>query len=261
VTPVAQVMEQVAAQALRGARHITFGDPDFLNGPRHATAVAASMRERFPGTSFDVTAKVEHLLAHRDLLPMLARSGCVFIVSAVESLSDRVLAVLDKGHTRADALYALELCRAAGLALRPSLLPFTPWSTLADYLDLLDWIEREGLVRHVDPVQLSIRLLVPPGSLLEHHPEMRPHLRELVPRALAYRWEHPDPRMDALARDVLDAIQNGVREKLSEESIFAAVCALADAAAGAHEPARQRASAARVPSARHIPRLTEPWFC
>ena len=52
--------------------------------------------------TFDVTAKVEHLLRHRAHLPELAALGCAFIVSAVESLSDPVLAHLDKGHTRAD---------------------------------------------------------------------------------------------------------------------------------------------------------------
>ena len=57
------------------------------------------------------------------------------MVSAVESLSDRVLAQLDKGHTRADVFEALRITRAAGLTLRPSLVSFTPWTTLDDYLE------------------------------------------------------------------------------------------------------------------------------
>src|SRR5262249_50719819 len=160
--------------------HVTFGDPDFLNGPRHARAVARAMRERFAGVTWDVTAKVEHLLRHEEVLPELAASGCVFLVTAVESLSDRVLAILDKGHTREQAFRALALARAAGIALRPSFVMFTPWTTLGDFCDVLAWIDREALVEHVDPVQFTIRLLVPPGSLLEQHEAMRPHLRQLI---------------------------------------------------------------------------------
>src|SRR5205807_4634599 len=108
-----------------------------------------------------------------DILGELAAAGCVFVVSAVESLSDRVLGILDKGHTRADVFAALALARAAGLVLRPSFVAFTPWTTRDDYLDLLDWVDREALWDHVDPVQWTIRLLVPPGSLLERHQAMR----------------------------------------------------------------------------------------
>src|SRR5439155_1362573 len=95
-------------------------------------------------------------LAHRGrLVPAgyVAATGCLFVVSALESLSNVVLANLEKGHTRADIPVALAIVRRAGIALRPSFVPFTPWSTLADYLDLLDFVEAERLIDHVDPVQ------------------------------------------------------------------------------------------------------------
>ena len=41
------------------------------------------------------------------------------------------------------------------------------------------------LIDSVDPVQLSIRLLVPPGSLLLALPEMREHLRGYDPKVSA----------------------------------------------------------------------------
>ena len=242
VNPVDEVMADVAAQVERGARHVTFGDPDFLNGPRHAAAIARAMHERFPNLTWDVTAKIEHLLRHAELLPELARAGCVFVVSAVESLSDRVLEILDKGHTRADVFRALALTREAGLALRPSFVMFTPWTTLEDYRDVLAWIDHDDLIDHVDPVQLSIRLLVPPGSLLEHHDAMRPHLRELIPQAFAWQWKHPDPRMDRLYADVFRAVAKG--------ATFEDLCALAGYS-------RRQTPRAR----RRVPHLTEPWFC
>ena len=98
------VLADIAAQVAAGAEHITFGDPDFFNGPTHAMHIVDAMHAAHPRVTFDVTIKVEHLLQHRDLLPRLAASGCAFVTSAVESLDDRVLAFLDKGHTRAGLL-------------------------------------------------------------------------------------------------------------------------------------------------------------
>jgi radical SAM superfamily enzyme YgiQ (UPF0313 family) len=79
-------------------------------------------------------------------VPELAATGCVFIVSAVESLSDVVLAHLEKGHTRADVSIALDVLRRAGIPLRPSFIPFTPWATLGDYREILDFVERQDLI-------------------------------------------------------------------------------------------------------------------
>ncbi|HHH30396.1 MAG TPA: B12-binding domain-containing radical SAM protein, partial [Polyangiaceae bacterium] len=198
VVPKDVVLADAAQQVEAGARHISFGDPDFLNGPGHAMAVVRELHARHPDVSFDVTAKVEHLLAHRDHLAELAELGCAFVITAVESLSDRVLAELDKGHTRADVFEALALCRRAGLTMRPSLVAFTPWTTLDDYVELTDWILTEGLVDHLEPIQLAIRLLIPPGSALLWNEDERPWLGELDEANFGYRWTHPDPRMDTL---------------------------------------------------------------
>ena len=259
VVPRDVVLADVRQLAAAGARHITFGDPDFLNGPGHAMALARALHAEFPDLTFDVTTKVEHLLRHRRLLPELAALGCAFVVSAVESLSDTVLRHLDKGHTRADVIEALGLARQAGLVLRPTWVAFTPWTTLDDYREMLDFVARERLVDHIDPVQYSIRLLVPPGSLLLASDAMRPHLGELVEDAFHYRWTHPDPRVDRLHADVSAAVADAAERKEDAELTFARVVDLADAAAGC---ASERPIAiAREPNRRRPPRLTEPWFC
>src|SRR3989454_1798144 len=181
VVPVEAVLADARQQVAAGASHVTFGDPDFLNGPRHALAVARALHAEFPGVTFDFTAKVEHLLRERAHLPELAALGCAFVVSAAEALDDRVLGYLAKGHTRADLVAALAATRAAGIALRPTGVAFTPWTPLDGYREWLDFLAAERLVDHVDPVQYGIRLLVPPGSLLLDLPEMRAHVGELVP--------------------------------------------------------------------------------
>jgi radical SAM superfamily enzyme YgiQ (UPF0313 family) len=243
-----------------GARHITFGDPDFLNGPTHALRIARELHAAFPDVTFDVTAKVEHLVRHEALLGELAAHGCIFVVTAVESLSDRVLAILDKGHTRTDVERALRAARAAGLALRPTWVPFTPWTTLDDYVEILEFIATEGLVDHVDPVQYGIRLLVPPGSLLAGHPAMAPHRRELVAGAFHWRWVHPDPRMDALGERVSALVAEAAERREDAGVTFARVRALARDAAGVPRPAGEPPLVA-TPDRRRPPRLTEPWFC
>ncbi len=251
------VMADVAQQVEMGARHVTFGDPDFLNGVRHSMRIVRRIHERFPDLTFDFTAKVEHLLEHRELLPELADLGCIFVVSAVESLNDEILGYLEKGHTARDVAEAVELTRDAGIALRPSLLSFTPWTTLDDYLEVLDFVESRGLIYHVDPVQYAIRLLLPPGSWALEIPEIRPHVGELVQEDFAYRWEHPDPRLDRLHGDASAIVEAATSAGEDPLDTFYRIKTLALEAAG-------RPAAARAWSADELerpPRLTESWFC
>jgi radical SAM superfamily enzyme YgiQ (UPF0313 family) len=257
VVPVDTVLADVRQQIAAGASHVTFGDPDFLNGPRHALAVARALHAEFPRVTFDFTAKVEHLLAQRARLPELAALGCAFVVTAAESLDDRVLGYLAKGHTRADVVEALEALRAAGIAPRPTWVAFTPWTTLESFRAWLDFLASEQLVDCVDPVQYGIRLLVPPGSLLLDVPELRPHLDQLVPGGFHRRWTHPDPRVDRLADEVAAAVAAAAERDEDAALTFDRVRTLAAVAAGMPAPppvalARNRA---------RPPRLTEPWFC
>ena len=259
VVPADVVLEDVAQQVEAGAGHITFGDPDFLNGPGHALEVVRRLHREFPGVTFDFTAKVEHLLRRAGDLPELGALGCLFVVSAVESLSETVLAHLDKGHTRADVEVALAATRAAGIALRPTWVAFTPWTTLRDFVEVLDWVAARDLVDHVDPVQYSLRLLVPPGSRLVDHPGMRPYLGALVAADFSYAWRHPDPRMETLQAGVAALIAESAPRAEDSAVTFDRVRALAATVAGTPAPAPLAPRLA--PDRRRPPRLTEPWFC
>jgi hypothetical protein len=252
---LADVRQQVAA----GATHITFGDPDFLNGPTHAIRLARELHAEMPSLTFDFTAKIEHLIAHRDLLKELAACGGIFVVSAAESLSPAVLEHLDKGHTRADIVQAIQATREAGIAFRPTWVAFTPWTTLTDYLDMLRFIAVEKLIDHVEPVQYALRLLVPPGSLLVDSPAMRPYLGALQEGSFSHDWQHPDPRMDTLQEAVMACVTRAAEGREDPAVTFDQVWALANEAAGAEvalDAAAQHATDRPRP-----PRLTEPWFC
>lgn len=253
--PEELVLEDVVAQVAAGAAHVTFGDPDFLNGPTHALRIARAVHARFPELTFDFTAKVEHLVALPGAVAELAGLGAAFATTAIESLSDRVLAALAKGHTRADALRAIDLCREAGLPLRPSLVPFTPWSTLDDLVELFDVFEAKGVLPALDPVQLSIRLLVPPGSLLEGDPSIA--FEGLDPAALTWRWRHPDARLDRLQARISAEVEAAAAAREEPLATLARVKVLTLAEAGLpHGHVRTLA-----PDQRRVPRLTESWFC
>jgi radical SAM superfamily enzyme YgiQ (UPF0313 family) len=259
VVPPEVVLEDIRGLVAEGAGHITFGDPDFLNGPGHALKVARALHDEFPDVTFDVTAKIEHLVRRAELVSELARAGCLFIVSAAESLSDTVLTRLAKGHTRADILAALDITRRAGITLRPTFVAFTPWTTLPDYLELLDFVAEQDLADDVDPVQYTLRLLVPPGSLLERDPAMQEHLGALDPEALTYRWTHPDPRMDRLQEAVTELVAAAAAAEEDAALTHGRVRDAAATLAGSSSPGGGRFESSRRRS--RGPRLTEPWFC
>jgi radical SAM superfamily enzyme YgiQ (UPF0313 family) len=242
------VLEDIAQLVAAGARHITFGDPDFLNGRKHSLAVVERMHARFPELTFDCTVKVEHILEFPQVWPELAANGCLFVVSALETVNDETLVRLKKDHTASQAADAVALLREHGIELRPSFMPFTPWTTHDDVAALLDFVAEHDLVGNVDPVQYTIRLLLPEGSLLLDHPDMLPHLGAYDPGRLSWGWTAADPSVDELhgrlSALVAAAADGGEDPALTYERICAEVGV----------EARPGAPADR-------PRLTEPWFC
>jgi radical SAM superfamily enzyme YgiQ (UPF0313 family) len=247
------VLADIRQQVEAGARHITFGDPDFFNGPGHALAIVEAFHSEFSGVTYDVTIKVEHLLKLRDALPVLARTGCLFITSAVESLDEGILSRLAKGHTRADFVEALELTRAQGLTMVPTFVAFTPWTTREGYLDLLRAIRDLDLVGSVAPIQLAIRLLIPAGSKLLELADLE--IGPFDPAALSWRWQHPDPEMDRLCSDLQRLIRVADRRGASRTELFEMIWQRAFGELLGVLPdfhLQDRAT---------IPYLTEPWYC
>jgi radical SAM superfamily enzyme YgiQ (UPF0313 family) len=250
------VLADIRAQVEQGARHITFGDPDFFNGIGHARHILERVAREVPGITYDVTIKIEHLLRHAADLPLLRDTGCAFVTSAVESVDDAVLARLLKGHTRRDFERAVELMRDASVPLVPTFVAFTPWTTLAGYADLLEVIEQLDLVDHVPPVQWAIRLLIPAGSHLLSLAEVRDLVGPFDPLALAYPWTHPDPKVDALQKKVAALAGRAAVSRL--ETFDAIQSALADVEGMERKAPLPPGAPSRPP---RVPYLTEPWYC
>ena len=262
--PADVVFADVAAQVASGAQHISFGDPDFFNGPTHARHIVERLATEYPDLSYDVTIKIEHLLKHRDLLPLLYETGCMFVTSAVESVDPLVLGYLRKGHTREDFVQAVALCRQAGVRLSPTFVPFTPWTTAAGYVDLLDQLVELGLEEDVAPIQLGIRLLVTADSALLELEEIREGVEPFDPASLTWPWRHRDPAVDGLQAEIMRVVAslNGAPRR----EVFDAIDALArgsgrgsiqvEPAAVCLKPEDIRLKPDSTP-----PHLTEAWYC
>jgi len=248
---LADVRQQVAA----GAEHISFGDPDFFNGIRHAMELVEAFHSEFPGITYDVTIKIEHLRKHEKHLARLRDTGCLFVISAVESVDDGILERLDKGHTREDFVYVARKFREMGMTLHPTFVPFTPWTTLDGYLDLLRVLAAEELIENVAPIQLGIRLLIPAGSRLLELEEMRRAVGAFDAESLVYPWMNEDARVDALSDTVQAIAAEADRKKESRAAAFARIWAAAHLAAGIDAPAL------RVTEGHGVPFLSEPWYC
>ncbi|MGH9532164.1 MAG: CUAEP/CCAEP-tail radical SAM (seleno)protein [Terriglobales bacterium] len=253
------VLEDIRRQVAAGAEHITFGDPDFFNGVRHALELVQALHREHPQVSYDVTIKAEHLLKHAQHLPALRSTGCAFVTTAVESLDDRVLTLLDKGHTRDDFFRLVSLFRKTGLELAPTFVAFHPWTTLESYEELLRTLAELDLVENVPPVQLMLRLLIPARSRLLELKEVLEVIGPFEESALSYRWKYPDPQVEQLQRQVAAMIEKKGAEGCERREIFSEALKLARRALNQSIPALP--SVPLVASRATIPYLTEPWFC
>jgi hypothetical protein len=253
VVPLDHVLADIDQLVTAGAGHITFGDADFLNAPAHSLAILDRAHRIHPDITFDATIKVEHILRHADLWPSLSEQNLLFVVSAFESVDEATLEILDKGHTVDDMTTALELTRSAGVHIRPTWLPFMPWTHPDDVADIFEFIARHDLVGSTDPVQMSIRLLMPAGSLLEDRPEVTPHLRGYDIEALTWRWDFAHPDAEVLQKE-LEAIAVSASD-CGQETL---------ATLDEMSVAVSRATGRPLPPFRSTtpaPRLTESWFC
>ena len=252
------VLADIRQQVSAGAQHVTFGDPDFFNAVRHAVPIIESLHREFPHLTYDATIKVEHIRKHADLLPTLRDTGCLFVISAVESLDDAILSRLEKNHTREDFFQVVELFRNERLTFQPTFVTFTPWTTLDSYLDLLQQLRRLDLIESVAPVQLAIRLLIPEGSRLLELAEVREIVGKFDPHALVYPWSNPDPAVDKLAVDVQAIVAASEKSKLSRSETFSRIWRAANLAA---DRSIEFNAMPLIASRATVPYLNEPWYC
>ncbi|MFZ0923962.1 MAG: CUAEP/CCAEP-tail radical SAM protein, partial [Candidatus Acidiferrales bacterium] len=161
-------------------------------------------------------------------------------------------------HTRADFLEVVRRFRAEGLVLQPTFMPFTPWTTLAGYVDLLEVLRRNELVENVAPIQLAIRLLIPAGSRLLELDDIREGVGPFNDAAMVYPWKHADSRVDGLCENVQRIVHASEKMSRTRARTFALIEEAARQAAGVREAERRQPI---LVSRATVPYLTEPWYC
>jgi hypothetical protein len=149
---------------------------------------------------------------------------------------------------------AVQVSREAGVHIRPTWLPFFPWTTPDDVARIFQFIHDNDLTGATDPVQLSIKLLLPNGSLLADHPALTPHLEAYDTQALTWRWRFANPDTEVLYKEL--------------ESIAASASDCGQEAAATLDEMRQAVSEmvgyrirSSTAASTAAPRLTESWFC
>ncbi len=252
------VLADIRQQIANGAEHISFGDPDFFNGPSHAVKIISALHKEFPKISYDATIKIEHLLKHKDLLSTLKETGCLFITTAVESVEEDILKILDKGHTQEDFKQVAQITQDIGIPISPTFVPFTPWTTKQGFLCLLDTIAELGLIENVAPIQLAIRLLIPNKSFLLELPQIQPHLLGYNQEALSYQWSNMDKSVENLCIEVQKIVELGTVNNLPRVELFKTIYTATRKACGLDNsplPYKILSNSAAIPS------MSEPWFC
>ncbi len=154
-----------------------------------------------------------------------------------------MLAKLEKNHTRRDFLEAVELTRANRLALQPTFIAFTPWTTIEGYRDFLRTLADLELVENVQPVQLALRLLITLKSRLLELEDI--DLLAFDPKSLVHPWKHRNPAVDHLAAQAFKI----VARKATRSEIFRELAALVSF------------TEFHLPDRAAIPFLNEPWYC
>src|SRR5262249_14548152 len=152
--------------------------------------------------------------------------------------------------SRADFLQVARKFRELGMTLHPTFVPFTPWTTLEIYRDLLETLAELELVENVAPIQLAIRLLIPAKSRLLELPAIARTLERFDETLLVYRWSHRDRRVDALAQEVEFIAATAEKQNWTRAQAFEQIYAAAARAAGSSrksQPAAAFAARTSVP--------------
>ncbi|MEV7231088.1 RCCLKC-tail radical SAM protein [Polymorphospora sp. NPDC051019] len=193
-------LETVLADARQladdGVRHFFFIDAEFFNSRTLGVEVVRQIAAEFPGSTFEFTTRVDHILDYPELLEELVSLGLRRVTSALEFPSDRILRIFDKGIDVAHMRAAIAEAERIGFELNPTFIPFTPWVRYEELLTFEDFLVETGLARVVEPTALQTRLLLFKGSPLLQSPWLADV--DLVDQGFHLDWTHPDRRVEAL---------------------------------------------------------------
>ncbi|MDA9593325.1 hypothetical protein N9R67_00530 [Candidatus Actinomarina sp.] len=248
-----KIITDVTNQVEEGAKHISFNDPDFFNGPKHALKILQLLNEKHPSITYDSTIKVEHILKYPDYFQELKNLNMLFVISAFETTNDHVLNILQKNHSSNDLNKAVELSLENNIDIRPTWMPFSPWTEQNDLISIIKLIENYKLRETVDPIQLTIKLLVPKNSLILKRPEMKEYLLDYDPASFSYAWKYKFPNIDNIQNELFTYVLQH-----ESENDYTQYLGLVDIL---ESHTNETLLNSEKYSQRIVPKLSETWFC
>lgn len=248
-----KIITDVTNQVEEGAKHISFNDPDFFNGPKHALKILQLLNEKHPSITYDSTIKVEHILKYPDYFQELKNLNMLFVISAFETTNDHVLNILQKNHSSNDLNKAVELSLENNIDIRPTWMPFSPWTEQNDLISIIKLIENYKLRETVDPIQLTIKLLVPKNSLILKRPEMKEYLLDYDPASFSYAWKYKFPNIDNIQNELFTYVLQ--HESENEYTQYLGLVDILES------HTNETLLNSEKYSQRIVPKLSETWFC
>ena len=248
-----KIITDVTNQVEEGAKHISFNDPDFFNGPKHALKILQLLNEKHPSITYDSTIKVEHILKYPDYFQELKNLNMLFVISAFETTNDHVLNILQKNHSFNDLNKAVELSLENNIDIRPTWMPFSPWTEQNDLISIIKLIENYKLRETVDPIQLTIKLLVPKNSLILKRPEMKEYLLDYDPSSFSYAWKYKFPNIDNIQNELFTYVLQ--HESENEYTQYLGLVDILES------HTNETLLNSEKYSQRIVPKLSETWFC
>ena len=248
-----KIVSDVENQVNQGAKHISFNDPDFFNGPIHALKILESLNEKFPSITYDSTIKVEHILKYKKYFKELSSLNMVFVISAFETTNDLVLSILEKNHTSNDLNNSIEISQDFGIDIRPTWMPFSPWTELNDLSNIVKLIEKYELRETVDPIQLTIKLLIPKHSLIIKKPEINKYLGNYEKNSLSFKWKYENNDVEKLQSSLFDFILHN--SELDEHKQYLGMVNIIEKFTDTELLKNS------TYDFKNVPKLSETWFC
>ena len=248
-----KIVSDVENQVKQGAKHISFNDPDFFNGPIHALKILESLNEKFPSITYDSTIKVEHIIKYKKYFKELSSLNMVFVISAFETTNDLVLSILEKNHTSHDLNNSIEISQDFGIDIRPTWMPFSPWTELKDLSNIVKLIEKYELRETVDPIQLTIKLLIPKHSLIIKKPEINKYLGNYEKNSLSFKWKYENNDVEKLQSSLFDFILNN--SELDDHKQYLGMVNIIEKCTDTKLLTNSSYDF------KNVPKLSETWFC
>ena len=248
-----KIIGDISNQIESGAQHISFDDADFFNGPKYSLRILEKLYKKFPNITYDATIKVEHIIKYQKYFKELTNLNMLFVTSAFETTNNTVLEILKKNHTYKDLEQSISLSKQFDIDIRPTWMPFTPWTNTVDLINIVSLIEQYELRETVDPIQLAIKLLVPKGSLMIKRPEFSKYIGKYDQESFTYLWHYEDSQVEQLQALLFGYVVE--HDNINEKEQYLELIDIIQSFTKTNIIYNKKYNY------REVPKLSETWFC